>query len=186
MLGCEDVVDLLDQPIRTYIQFLVSRPTNQQAYEPVGMTLAGLTVPTHGEETCWREGGASFPIEFECAPLRHASRTVGAVLTLRDVSQRRAAERLKDEIISVVSHELRSPLTSIRGALGLLAAGHVGQFPDKGQRMLDIAVSNTDRLMRLINDIEFKQVMRHPVRLSTRTPDADRKSASSPHRAAAS
>jgi signal transduction histidine kinase len=61
-------------------------------------------------------------------------------------------ERMKDELISVVSHELRTPLTSIRGSLGLLAGGLLRNAPDKAQRMLDIAVDNTDRLIRLIND----------------------------------
>src|SRR5262249_18970114 len=73
--------------------------------------------------------------------------------SIEDVSKHRAADQLKDEFVSVVSHELRTPLTSIRGALGLLASGSLGAFPERGQRMLDIAVRNTDRLVRLINDI---------------------------------
>jgi len=72
---------------------------------------------------------------------------------MADVSRYRRVERLKDEFVSVVSHELRTPLTSIRGALGLMAGGVTGPLSDKGQRMLDIAVANTDRLVRLINDI---------------------------------
>ena len=68
-------------------------------------------------------------------------------------------ERLKDSFISVVSHELRTPLTSIRGSLGLLAGGVVGSLPQNGQRMVDIAVHNTDRLIRLTNDILDVQKM---------------------------
>ena len=60
---------------------------------------------------------------------------------------------MKSELVSVVSHELRTPLTSIRGALGLLAGGLLHSQPEKGKRMLEIAISNTDRLVRLINDI---------------------------------
>ncbi len=75
------------------------------------------------------------------------------VINARDVTERLELERLKDEFVSVVSHELRTPLTSIRGALGLLASGKIGDFPDKAQRMLEIAVNNSDRLVRLINDI---------------------------------
>ncbi|HEY4303379.1 MAG TPA: ATP-binding protein [Gemmatimonadaceae bacterium] len=71
----------------------------------------------------------------------------------RDVSERKEVERVKDEFVSVVSHELRTPLTSIRGALGLLAAGRLDDAPDKRRRMLDLAAANTDRLIRLINDI---------------------------------
>ena len=70
-----------------------------------------------------------------------------------DISDRHAVEQMKDEFLSVASHELRTPLTSIRGSLGLLATGKLGQLLPKGQRMLDIALKNTDRLCRLINDI---------------------------------
>jgi PAS domain S-box-containing protein len=79
-----------------------------------------------------------------------ALRMIGAIM---DVSERKAVERLKNEFVSTVSHELRTPLTSIRGALGLLASGRLGMLPEKGQRMLEIAANNTDRLVRLINDI---------------------------------
>jgi CheY-like chemotaxis protein/anti-sigma regulatory factor (Ser/Thr protein kinase) len=64
-----------------------------------------------------------------------------------------AVDRLKSEFVSVVSHELRTPLTSIRGSLGLLASGAMGELPPDAAEMLQIATSNTDRLVRLINDI---------------------------------
>jgi signal transduction histidine kinase len=67
--------------------------------------------------------------------------------------QRSQLDQVKDEFISTVSHELRTPLTSIRGALGLLSAGLMGNVDAKAQNLLRIAVTNTDRLIRLINDI---------------------------------
>jgi PAS domain S-box-containing protein len=72
---------------------------------------------------------------------------------MKDVSDRRLVERLKDEFISVVSHELRTPLTSISAALDLLAGGVLQNEPESAQQMLSIAANNTDRLVRLINDI---------------------------------
>ena len=69
------------------------------------------------------------------------------------LSQRSELDNLKDEFISTVSHELRTPLTSIRGALGLLSSGVIGDVDAKAQNLLRIAVTNTDRLIRLINDI---------------------------------
>jgi PAS domain S-box-containing protein len=101
----------------------------------------------------YRKDGTSFPVQYIGAPIRTESGVTGAVITFQDVTQRREIERMKNEFVSVVSHELRTPLTSIRGALGLLASGKMGGFPEKAQRMLDIAVNNTDRLVRLINDI---------------------------------
>jgi CheY-like chemotaxis protein/two-component sensor histidine kinase len=60
---------------------------------------------------------------------------------------------MKDEFVSTVSHELRTPLTSIRGALGLLSTGLLGEMGEKATNLLRIAVTNSDRLVRLINDI---------------------------------
>jgi signal transduction histidine kinase/DNA-binding response OmpR family regulator len=72
---------------------------------------------------------------------------------LVDMTQHREMQRLKNQFTSVVSHELRTPLTSIRGSLGLMSGGALGEMPPQAQRMLSIAVTNTDRLIRLINDI---------------------------------
>jgi signal transduction histidine kinase/CheY-like chemotaxis protein len=69
------------------------------------------------------------------------------------LTQRSELDTLKDEFISTVSHELRTPLTSIRGALGLLSSGIIGDVDAKALNLLRIAVTNTDRLIRLINDI---------------------------------
>ena len=69
------------------------------------------------------------------------------------LNQRSELDTLKDEFISTVSHELRTPLTSIRGALGLLSSGIIGDVDAKALNLLRIAVTNTDRLIRLINDI---------------------------------
>ncbi|HEU4884164.1 MAG TPA: response regulator [Longimicrobium sp.] len=100
-----------------------------------------------------RTDGSSFPVEYASTPIVEEGQITGAVVTFRDVTERREVDRLKDEFVSIVSHELRTPLTSIRGSLGLLAAGKLGEVPEKGRRMLEIAVQNTDRLVRLINDI---------------------------------
>jgi signal transduction histidine kinase/CheY-like chemotaxis protein len=76
-----------------------------------------------------------------------------AQLHIQTLTQRNQLDSVKDEFISTVSHELRTPLTSIRGALGLLSAGMLGDVDPKAQNLLRIASTNTDRLVRLINDI---------------------------------
>jgi PAS domain S-box-containing protein len=104
-------------------------------------------------DVCWRQDGTAFPVEYTSTPIVDGTRIKGAVVVLRDATDRREVERVKDEFTSVVSHELRTPLTSIRGSLGLLESGVLGPLPEKGRRMIQIAVENTDRLVRLINDI---------------------------------
>lgn len=102
----------------------------------------------------WRRDGSSIPVEFSVTPMRdEEQRLSGAVLTFRDLSARRAVELMKNHFLSIVSHELRTPLTAIHGSLGLLNGGVFGHIPGEAQDMLTIAMSNTDRLVRLINDI---------------------------------
>lgn len=105
-------------------------------------------------EIMWRKDGSSFPVDYVVTPIvEEDERILGAVVTFQDITERRAIEQMKNEFISIVSHELRTPLTSIRGSLGLLASGLLKKFPDKAEKMLKISVENTDRLVRLINDI---------------------------------
>ena len=89
--------------------------------------------------------------DFEARIVASGDREVLAII--RDISERKAADRLKNEFISTVSHELRTPLTSILGALGLVAGGVAGEIPPKARAMLEIAHANSERLVRLINDI---------------------------------
>ncbi|MGN3973627.1 ATP-binding protein [Tsuneonella sp. SYSU-LHT278] len=78
---------------------------------------------------------------------------VSYVAVIRDVTERKRIEEMKTEFVSTVSHELRTPLTSIGGSLGLLAAGAAGPLEEKVARLVSIAHSNCERLIRLINDI---------------------------------
>lgn len=72
---------------------------------------------------------------------------------MRDISVRREVERMKSEFVSTISHELRTPLTSIAGSLTLISGGAAGEVPPKIARLVGIARQNSERLIRLINDI---------------------------------
>ncbi|MCC6277721.1 MAG: hypothetical protein IT289_07390 [Oligoflexia bacterium] len=62
-------------------------------------------------------------------------------------------DRVKTDFISIVSHELRTPMTSVKGSLSLLLSGTVGKLDDDTRDLLEIAEKESDRLIRLINDI---------------------------------
>jgi signal transduction histidine kinase len=63
------------------------------------------------------------------------------------------ARKAQAQFVANVSHELRTPLTSIKGSLGLVRAGACGPLPEAAQSMVDMAYSNSERLIRLINDL---------------------------------
>jgi PAS domain S-box-containing protein len=99
-----------------------------------------------------RSDGTEFPVEVGLNPIP----SDGGLLVLGvivDTSERKRMDRLKDEFVSTVSHELRTPLTSISGSLGLLAGQWSGKLPQSAARLLAIAHTNSQRLVRLINDI---------------------------------
>lgn len=98
------------------------------------------------------QSGQILTVELVQSHLQLADRTM-LLLLMRDITQRRQHERMKDEFVSTVSHELRTPLTAISGALGLLAAGTLGKFEPKQQQMLDIALQSSQQLNNLINDL---------------------------------
>jgi len=120
---------------------------------PIHASLADGTIHHSDADLYWRKDGTGFGVEYTSTPIVDGARIRGAVVVFHDISERQEVERIKDEFTAVVSHELRTPLTSIRGSLGLLESGVLGPLPDKAQRMTQIAVQNTDRLVRLINDI---------------------------------
>ncbi len=116
--------------------------------------------PLHvDEDVFWRKNGQALPVEYVACPLLENGSVDGIVVAFTDVTERRRLDRMKDEFISTVSHELRTPLTSLRAALGLVASGALAKRPEKIPQMLDIALGNCDRLVRLVNDIvDFERI----------------------------
>ncbi len=124
-------------------------------------SIRNLDTVREADEVFWRKDGSSFPVEYVARPQIEAkpdgapgtrTKAVGVVVAFRDTTDSRALDRMKDEFISTVSHELRTPLTSLRAALGLVTGGALEKKPEKQKQMLEIAIGNTDRLIRLVND----------------------------------
>jgi PAS domain S-box-containing protein len=105
------------------------------------------------DEVFWRHDGTAIPVEYSANPLMDDGHISGMVVAFQDVTERRRLEKMKDEFISTVSHELRTPLTSLRASLGLISSGTLDKRPEKQRQMIDMAIGNSDRLIRLVNDI---------------------------------
>jgi PAS domain S-box-containing protein len=106
------------------------------------------------EWTFVRKDGSRFPANVVITPLRDdEGRVTGYLGVIEDIRVRKEVERLKSEFTAVVSHELRTPLTSIRGSLGLILGALSASLPQKVRELLEIALSNCERLVLLINDI---------------------------------
>lgn len=70
-----------------------------------------------------------------------------------DISKRKELEQLKQDFLAVVSHDLRTPLTSVTGVAKLVSAGAFGEIEEAPQQVLASITKNCDKLLELINDI---------------------------------
>jgi PAS domain S-box-containing protein len=102
------------------------------------------------------KNGTSIDVAITVSPLRDVEGVlIGASGIIRDISERNRLANMQSDFISTVSHELRTPLTSIRGSLALVAAGFTGEVPEQAQEYVSIAHTNSERLVRLVNDILY-------------------------------
>src|SRR5258706_7111413 len=113
------------------------------------------------------DGPGGLAVRLFSTPMRGADgKILGRIATSLDSNRQREVERLKMEFLSTISHELRTPLTSIKGSLGLIRGGAAGAASADMRELLDIALSNADRLIGLINDIlDIFQLERGQVRM---------------------
>ncbi|HVC20376.1 MAG TPA: response regulator [Vicinamibacterales bacterium] len=133
-----------------HVTVLHTRPEGDASEFLESVRRRGLGTIT--EWTGQRRDGTTFPVElslfeFEAGGQRHFAGIMS------DVSERRRIERMKDEFVSTVSHELRTPLTSIRGSLQLVIDEGAAALDEEQRQLLDVALSNCERLIRIINDI---------------------------------
>ncbi len=77
----------------------------------------------------------------------------GAVIVLQDVTRFRLLDEVKTNLVSTVSHELKTPLTSVRMGLHLLLEERIGSLTRKQTEILLAARDDSERLLRIINDL---------------------------------
>jgi len=107
-----------------------------------------------GELNNRRKNGEIYPQWLNINAIKDArGRVTNYVGVTFDITELKASERLKDEFIATVSHELRTPLTSIHGSLRLLGGGVAGELSAESAKLVKIAANNSQRLVRLIDDI---------------------------------
>ncbi len=98
------------------------------------------------------------PVEVNIAPLKKENEFAGMVLTLRDITERRKiedelkkSERLKTEFMNIAAHELKSPVTPIKGYLDLIIQDK--NATEQIKKWANVSLRNAERLLKLVNDI---------------------------------
>ena len=124
-----------------------------EALPPLDEALAGEVMREHDDRT----------LSITAANLGAGG---GVVWTIRDVSERARLERVKSDFVATASHELRSPLTSIKGFAELLE--HSEGLNGREREFAEVILSSTDRLVELVDDLldiarlEAREMEAHP------------------------
>ena len=92
------------------------------------------------------------PLRLYVSPMRNDGQVVGALAMVEDITEIRRLEQVRTDFVANVSHELKTPLTSIRGFVETLENGAIDN-PEMAHKFLRIIMLETERLTRLINDI---------------------------------
>ncbi len=122
-----------------------------EVYQEV--TASGRPSKPRGYESAVEVYDAGGQLRFflpHAVPIVDADRTVGVTLVLADVTNLRRLDEMKSGLLSVVSHELKTPLTSIRMAVHLLLEERVGPLTPKQVELMTAAREDSDRLDKII------------------------------------
>lgn len=99
-----------------------------------------------------RKDGSCFPIELSISEIVVNKKKLFTGI-IRDITERKLEEKMKNEFISTVNHEIRTPLTAIQASLGLMKSRLVKNLDQKSSRLIELAYDNCNRLTKLVNDI---------------------------------
>ncbi len=145
---------ILGQKYDQVLQF-----TNERTKESYGQFInevllegKSVTLPT---DTILVTGGKSeIPVAVNSSPIKNQKGIiVGGIVVFRDISHEKEVEEIRTDLISIASHQLRTPLSEIKGLISLLNDGIAGQM-NKGQKeYLDLLTIANERMINLVNDL---------------------------------
>ena len=171
LLGYADVSELLGRSMHDLTHHTHANGSRYPASEcPVSETLSTGMASHSDMEVMWRSDGTSFPAEYWSYPVEREGQVVGAVVTLIDITARRAAQqamlaakeaaesanRAKSEFLANMSHEIRTPMN---GIIGMTELALDTPLNHEQREYLQLVRSSADSLLRIINDVlDFSKI----------------------------
>jgi signal transduction histidine kinase len=98
------------------------------------------------------ENGVEIPAEL-CVSETQWNGQKAYLISIQDITERKKLEYHKEEFVRNISHELRTPMTSIRESMALIYDGSLGAILPEQQKYLNLSIQNIDRLKRMIDDL---------------------------------
>ncbi len=114
----------------------------------------GISSEIESDSILIQKHKTKIPIDASAAPLKNKKgEIIGCVVVFRDVSKEREINRMKSEFVSVASHQLRTPLTSINWYIEILLSEDIGQLNKDQKEYLHNVYSGSQRMAELVNEL---------------------------------
>lgn len=125
-------LNLIDRPITK--AFLTGNPINDKMYYR-------------------RKDGLLVPVAVSVSPILLGGKPLGAIEVFRDITLEEEIDRMKSEFISLASHQLRTPLSTIKTYSHMLVDGYLGDITPTQRKTLRIVIGATNRMNELIGTL---------------------------------
>lgn len=100
-----------------------------------------------------RKNGSRFPVAITASPIIVNKDVIGVIVVFRDVTNDKEVDKAKTEFVSLASHQLRTPLTSINWYTEMILAGDAGKTTDKQLKYLSEIYRGSQRMVNLVNSL---------------------------------
>lgn len=145
MFGIAEELDVINVNM---LEFIRQNQINAQIHETIGMNRSISDEIAIGSPESKILRVYTNPIK----PAASNSSNSGGIIFIQDITNIKKLEQVRTDFVSNVTHELKTPLTSIRGFVETLRAGAIND-PDVAEKFLEIIDIEAERLYMLINDI---------------------------------
>lgn len=144
--------EAIGKPYQKILQF-INEANNTAETKFIEQALEGKNGTMSKHSAIVSKTGSRIPVADSAAPIIDArGEHVGVIVVFRDVTHERQLEQAKDEFVSLVSHQLRTPLTAIRLFVEMVLDEQVGKLNPEQRDYLDKVDISTNRMIQLVGD----------------------------------
>ena len=145
---------ILGQKYDQILQFINSETKESYGQFINKVLLEGQSVTLPADAILVTGSKAEIPVAVNSSPIKNQKGViVGGIVIFRDISHEKEIEEIRTDLISIASHQLRTPLSEIKGLISLLNEGIAGSMNKGQQEYVDLLSIANERMINLVNDL---------------------------------